>query len=278
MFSMKCLSLEEIRQSQLETMRILRSFCEENKLSYYLGYGTLLGAVRHRGYIPWDDDVDIYMPRDDYSFLIEHFNENKIKAREVISKETCPEFYLNFAKIIDGNTVMLEEGQTLAIGVWIDIFPMDYVVDSKLMRVKTNFSIGLNGLLLDYLSYLKPEARRPAYKNFVIKTINRIIPPDEVLAARIDKRIDGIIAPNKSNTYGLRNNRFLVYGVPAGPKELFEPSVKLEFEGELFDAPKEYDKILKCFYGTKYMELPPENLRRSRHKYLCYWKEDNDSR
>jgi len=268
---MKELSLEEIKKSELETLCIVRDFCEANNLSYYLAYGTLLGAVRHKGFIPWDDDVDIYMPRDDYNFFINNFNKKKIKLREVISKEINKDFYLSIAKVIDGNTVTVESGQTFKIGTWVDVFPLDYVTDNKYARIKINILLGLTSLITTYSS-LRPEKRRPFYKNLVIKTIN-LFRPLTIKIEKIQKElINRLIETKKTNTYGVFYCVIPFWGIPIGSKDLFDPPIKLEFEKELFNGPREYDNILKYFYGNKYMELPELRKRNRHHSYICHWK------
>jgi len=270
---MKLLTIEEIKRSQLETMVIFRDFCEKHNLKYYLAFGTLLGAVRHSGFIPWDDDIDILMPRADYDFLIEHFNERIIDRREVISKKTYPEFYLNIAKIIDRNTALTERGQTLKIGVWVDIFPMDYLVDSVIRCVATNIHIGLLWLLAKY-AYLRPLKRRAAYKNMIIRIMNTILPSSEQLLNKRMRQINRITSSDKSNIYGLPYMDSEIYGIPMAPASVFEPSIKLKFEGELFSVPRRYDKVLEYFYGKDYMTLPPEEKQASNHEFLCCWEEE----
>lgn len=186
---MKTLSLEEIRKSQIETMCILRDFCKKNNLRYYLTFGTLLGAVRHKGFIPWDDDVDIFMPRNDYDYLIKHFNDSNINNREVLAKEITPEHIYNFAKIVDRNTVLIEKGQTNKIGVWIDIFPLENIR----YCVFTILVIQFLGLLKRYAS-IKLEKERPAYKTFIIKVIQHILPSKEKLTSRRDHIIKSIVS------------------------------------------------------------------------------------
>jgi len=266
------LTLDEIKQSQTETLRIFRDFCEKYNLKYYLAFGTLLGAVRHRGYIPWDDDIDVFMPREDYNFLVEHFNETIIKKREVISKETNPQFYSDAAKIIDRNSVVIENRRTVEIGVWIDVFPMDYLIDDIRKYKKANRIIGLLNRLLIYIS-LKPLKIRRAYKNIILSVIKLLSPSKEWLTKRKMKYVTEITSQNESDTYGLLYKNFYKYGVPRIPRSFFEPCVKLEFEGEFFNAPKEYDTLLKWFYGD-YMTLPPKEEQRSHHHYSCYRKEE----
>jgi len=270
-YKMTEMTIEEIKESQKETLLIFRDFCEKNQLKYYLAFGTLLGAVRHKGFIPWDDDIDILMPREDYNFLIGHFNEVTESDRKVISKEICPDFYTNFAKIIDKNTAVTEYRHTLEIGVWIDVFPMDYLIDDIKKYEKVNKTIGFINILLG-ASSAKLRKSRALYKNIIILLMHIFLPSEKTLLNKKAKYEAEIISSKSSDTYGLLYRNFGKYGVPRFPKNYFEPAVKLEFEGELFDSPKEYDTLLKDFYDD-YMTLPPQKKQISHHTYTCHRKE-----
>ena len=127
---------DNVKRMQKTTFQILKyfaSFCEEHKLRYFLACGTLLGAVRHKGFIPWDDDVDVYMPRKDYmSFL--HLVGSSFDSRYILISPYNSERYIhNYAKIYDSQTVLIEYPDTIRfeIGVYIDIFPVDGLPDSS---------------------------------------------------------------------------------------------------------------------------------------------------
>ena len=105
----KAVSAEEIKTIQKSILRRVHDFCSEHQLRYYLTYGTLLGAIRHKGYIPWDDDIDLMMPRPDYLKFIELFEASDHGSFEVVSIQNKPKYFGNFAKIIDTRTIMYQE-------------------------------------------------------------------------------------------------------------------------------------------------------------------------
>ncbi|MEG2626279.1 MAG: LicD family protein, partial [Christensenella sp.] len=135
---MEKLSIDEMKQIELELMSELDRVCRENNLSYVLAYGSCLGAVRHKGFIPWDDDMDVAMPRADYERLIDSFDQLKSKPHyELVSYRKNKAIY-PFLKLIDTTTQVLENfaDKRFSTGVWVDIFPLDKVdpSDSSLFR------------------------------------------------------------------------------------------------------------------------------------------------
>ena len=121
--------IQELRQIQMGILDEVHRFCESHNLRYFLSSGTLIGAVRHKGYIPWDDDIDIYMPRKDYEeFLQIYHDENGVYR--AINPQVESHYYYTFAKVVDLRTKMVEtETEGYEIGVYMDIFPVDYVPD-----------------------------------------------------------------------------------------------------------------------------------------------------
>ena len=120
----------------LQNLEAIHNVCAEHGLRYYLWAGTMLGAVRHKGFIPWDDDIDIAMPRRDYDLLMQNAREWLPEQYEVVSYETDPKNYpLPFAKLQDANTTLIERAHLSYLGgVYIDIFPLDGVSDCGLKR------------------------------------------------------------------------------------------------------------------------------------------------
>lgn len=132
---MKELSIDDIREIELQILNYIDEVCKDNKLRYYLLGGTLLGAIRHGGFIPWDDDIDIIMPRNDYDTLLSIINETNNKYK-VLAYKYKKEYYYPFAKIVDSST-MVVESNTIAtnnMGVWVDIFPIDNLPNDKKHR------------------------------------------------------------------------------------------------------------------------------------------------
>ena len=123
---MERMSKEELRKTQIGILDYFTNICEENGINYFLTYGTLLGAIRHKGYIPWDDDIDVAMLREDYDKLIDVFNTNNNSRYRFSCVENDPLCMYPFGKIIDENTILYERGeQGIEIGVYIDVFVYD---------------------------------------------------------------------------------------------------------------------------------------------------------
>ncbi|MBQ8445584.1 MAG: LicD family protein, partial [Opitutales bacterium] len=129
---MREITHEELKQIQLGILDKVHEFCEKNGITYFLSSGTLIGAVRHKGYIPWDDDLDLYMPRADYDKFIKLFSANSPENTKLLSLETDKKYQYPFAKVIDDRTEMVETavGESFKIGVYIDVFPVDSVPDN----------------------------------------------------------------------------------------------------------------------------------------------------
>ena len=129
---MEELGIDKLKQIQLDMLKDIHTFCVEHEIRYSLAFGTLLGAVRHKGYIPWDDDIDIMMPREDYNRFIRSYGNQTYKIADM---SVNPNYGLPFAKVEDVLTVIEEnvEGESV-FGVYIDVFPVDSIPDNMLAR------------------------------------------------------------------------------------------------------------------------------------------------
>lgn len=270
----RIISTTELKRIQLDLLDVLDNYCANHELNYYLTYGTLIGAIRHKGYIPWDDDIDVMMPRQDYEKLLADFNRMTEKPHiRVISHEIDSDYYLPFAKLISTETVMQEEvNSKYEIGVYIDIFPLDNLSNSyesaRKMVKKVYFYNEL--MLFKNLTYNK---NRAWYKNIALG-IGRIL---SVFWSR-DKLIRQI------NNFGInrKDNNFTTYvgtvtGITEGDEraifksEWFKDSSVVEFEGHFYNAPIGYDEFLRNIYGN-YMELPPVESQVSHHAFTAWYK------
>lgn len=272
---MKELSHEEIKQRQIEILKYLKEACEENNICYSLAFGTLLGAVRHGGYIPWDDDIDVLVPRKDYEKLCDILRAKKGRFF-LLDDKSNKDYYNSFAKIIDTETNVDRPGAPAVdnLGLWIDIFPLDTCPSDE----KTFYKHFRKFNLLNHLRFLR------AYKG-IPKGINPL--RTAVLCAL--KLFASFSSKNfwrkKYNAYmqkfnGKDTGYVCCYITLMKYKEIFPVSQlenmgKISFEGEEYSCFADPHKYLTDRYGD-YMKLPPENERVGTHEYKAYLKGEHD--
>lgn len=270
------LTCREIQNVSLQILKAIAEICERQGYRYSLIYGTLIGAVRHHGFIPWDDDVDIMMPRPDYEELLKYLDAHisDFPYLKVFNCETCEDYPYMITRISDERyQIDVDNEKPYGMGVFIDIYPYDGLGKTK----KEALKFGLKG---DRLSSLCFQATRNRFSIGTTKSILRIIIKFPVfLYAKM--RGKNHYQKKLSNLAGLKNyeeSEFVgcVVWLSGGerdifPKAWFDETIKLKFEEYEFNVPKEYDKILKHIYGD-YMQLPPEKDRMGHHYYKAYQK------
>jgi len=261
--------LRKVRLTQLEIAREIRRVCEENNISYFLAHGTLLGAVRHGGFIPWDDDMDMGMLRQDYEKFCRIAPE-KLKPEFCLQTwYTEPNYALPFGKVMKRNTVYLENKKTRRLqenGIYVDIFPHDYAPEDPARQ--KNLAASLLSIYRMKLmkSGYKPwmEEERIVWKKrigYLYYQMKSLFVSQQTLARDYDTLA---VAVYGSSVICERNGR---------TQPNYHDSICIEeladytFEGELFKGPKNYDKYLSSLYGD-YMVLPPEGQRENRHQII----------
>ena len=266
---MKELSLIEIRKIQIDILSHFGDFCEKNNIQYFLCNGTLLGAVKYGGYIPWDDDIDVCLPRSEYDRFIALYAKESDPRFELRAFELDSKFLFPFSKLSDTQTHLLEGyAKDMDLGVNIDIFPIDNWGNSiqeisKLYRKMERLRRGLTWAKTD--KYVSSSKIKTICK-VLLATFHRIIGGE-----RYCKKIITLAAMNAPCRY-IGNCVWGFYGVgEALPREQFQESVPVIFEGKTYPAPIGYDQYLTGLYGD-YRKDPPPEKQISHHKFKVYLK------
>lgn len=271
-------NLRLIQNYSLELLKQLDKVCEENNLRYYIIGGTLLGAVRHKGFIPWDDDIDVAIPRKDYNYLLEHANglfeapyqlqhysncSNKRILRDMIMR------LVNSDITVD----IKQNGNIRKSNIVLDILPLDGTPDNYLIRKIYFFRLLLHRAFFKFTFYddleIENDIKRNWIERFLISfakatQIGKIIDPLkelnklERLLSKYDCDKSKKMAGTFLGAYKLREFTDVKY---------FRNRKKYQFEDGEFYGPDDYDGYLKCIYGA-YMQLPPEEKRVGKHKIV----------
>lgn len=253
------IGLKYLQNKELQILKELKRICEKHNIEYFLIFGTLLGAVRHKGFIPWDDDIDVGMTYDD---LVKFRNVCKTELKEPFFLQNCytePDAHLTFDKLRLSNTTLIARNMSnkdINHGIDIDIYPLYNIPDNWIKR-KIQYAASLLYLLLEV-------GETPEKTGWVTRNSSKLIL--SIIGGRLRERI-------KNKCHGLMrkyesircNNKALLFGNPVYckkiyPSSCFEKCEKMQFEDDLFSVPQGYDLFLKRFYGD-YMKLPPESER-----------------
>lgn len=269
---MRSINAEELKSLQLEILVVFDAYCTCNGLRYSISNGTLIGSVIYGGYIPWDDDIDVTMPRADYERLVREFPEILEGRYRIGAMERNPNWDRFFAKIYDERTIMLENRfDAVETGVNIDIFPADTVPDDPVQLKKWR----CRRLLLHRIYELKD--RRLSSPRAWWKTA--LLVPAKLLLLPVDKRKLCEKADRSARRWNdvasgtklcsLVNGYHLTEPYPA---ESFDSLEETLFEGRPCRRFTDYDSYLKAGYGD-YMKDIPEEKQVSHHCFDAYYKD-----
>lgn len=269
-------NLEKLHNKELEIVKKIIEICNKHNIKYYILGGTLLGAVRHKGFIPWDDDIDIGMPREDYEKFINIAKEElpkKLFLDYFKDNKNNPEYYSYYmARIVDNSVSVVTKTakKERDIGAWVDIFPIDGLPNNKLicffhkfrllyLRAKLRFSQFSGLVTVDYSK--KDFLMRCAIRFGNIINLEKMINKDKCLEQidNILKKYDYKKSINIINFAGAcKSYKF----IEIFPKEKYEDLIEYNFENISLIGPKDYDFILSHQYG-EYMKEPVDKNKHS---------------
>ncbi|MBD5854209.1 LicD family protein [Lactococcus lactis] len=272
---MKQVSEKEQREIQLQLVKFIDEICRTNDIEYSLAGGSLLGAIRHGGYIPWDDDIDLMLTRPNYNKLMTLLLEKQTNDMDLKYYKADP-IYLPFAKLCDTHTIGASKTDLYSknFGVNIDIFPIDVLPGDK--KVRENFKkminkksfqlLASNPTGLEYAS-----ASRPLY--FIGKLILWL--PYHIQKSGKYKKV-ALEMETLMQKYNESENKYKGYVCSFYPNEyvpteVFDDYEEIKFEEFNFKKIKDHNAYLSQLYGD-YMKLPPENKRVNHGYTKFYWK------
>jgi lipopolysaccharide cholinephosphotransferase len=272
---MKELTLKDVQNECLNILIEVDSFCKKNGIQYSLAYGTLLGAIRHKGFIPWDDDIDILMTRPNYEKFKQIYKPSKGFAF-VEGKDS----YIALPRVCDTERTIFKSTLPWApddnLGVWIDIFPIDGVEDDRNLFKKRMIK---NAELYKKQLAARRSIPKLSLKNSFVQNLKLICRKIKYCNLSLSKINNAILQQCMENPFGSTSHCSQLVCTTSLDKQyyskaIFDDYVEVEFEGRRFSAVRDWDAVLKLNYGS-YMQLPPveDQVQHSSDHTKFFWKE-----
>lgn len=264
------LEMCEIQKISLEILKKISKVCETQGFRYTLAYGTLIGAIRHKGFIPWDDDIDIQMPRPDYEAFIKYMIEHPIEHFKVFNHKYVKEYSLGISRIADMRYRIDEKvSSAVDMGIFVDVYPIDGLSDTY------------EGAKQAYSITDKPRANllRMINKEENKIKLSQLFSCPRFFISGLKLKIQGLsriqqVLEDAATTYSFTEKEYC--GIPnwnwiqlVYKRQWYEEFIKAPFEDSDFFISKHYDEILRAEYGD-YMQLPPVEKRVYHHGYKAY--------
>lgn len=275
---MKEMNTKEVQQISLELLKEVHEFCVDNNIKYTLFSGTLIGAIRHHGFIPWDDDLDIALPRPEYDKFIHSFKSkrgNKLFAREIQGNKV----FITYARLCEMKQTFSDDSlfpwTKEKKGIWIDIFPLDGIEEDNISatsRTEIIYNIWKFGWKVRWS--MAPISKYYSFNNKLKHIIKNIL---YSIICFISNPWDKHIKMCKSLDFE-KTNAYSNLAWPGWkmreycPKHVLDDYILVPFEDSKFYVMKGYDESLRLKYGD-YMQMPPIDQRKATHPFnIFYWK------
>lgn len=266
---MNKIGVEEQKRIQLDVLSVVDRFCRENDINYSLGCGTMLGAARHKGFIPWDDDIDIYLFRKEYNKLISLYPD-VVDDVKIASLERDVKWDKSFSKAYNAMTLVKDGGNSYKVGVGIDVFPIDKVPEDENEWISYDRKRRHYQRIYELKNSMLFRKGRPMWKYLFLPFTKLLLLPfssrdiakfldryaqkyDEIESEDVFECCQGIVLKHKFKRSTLEN----VMDMP--------------FEDRMFKGMVDYDDYLTNVYGD-WRKLPPVEKRTSHHLYNAWWK------
>lgn len=273
---MKALTAREVQLGELEVAKKLDEICGKLNLRYYLAYGTLLGAVRHQGFIPWDDDVDVMMPRPDYEKLVAYLisHEKELAPFKLMHHKTNKDYIYPISRLVDTRYwIDYQNAQDYGLGLFVDIYPLDGCGNNpeEAAQIMQRGSADIVMINVAGLDKYHPSASG-GFLRSVAKFLGYCYAKfrgARYFAAKLD-------AMGKQYAYDdCEYVNLTIWDITMKPlkKEWFDSAERMQFEDAMLCVPSCYHEILTQTYGD-YMELPPEDQRIAHHFYTAYLRDE----
>ncbi|MBE6952368.1 MAG: hypothetical protein E7452_02305 [Ruminococcaceae bacterium] len=265
---MKELTLPELKEIEFDILKVFDAFCKEHNIKYFLAYGTLLGAIRYKKFIPWDDDVDVLVPREDYDRILTLFQDDD--RYNLFAYEKNQDYRFPFAKLCDMTTRKVEFNldNGVELGVDMDIFPLDYW-DNDVEKAKQEAVYISRAMRALSWSKLAKSSTANPIKRFVKRMMIAFY---KIRGSEhyVKKILTASNKPEQKGSQFVGAKSWCVYGARGIiPAEAFADSVDIEFEGQMFPAPIGWDQYLTCLYGD-YLPEPPKEKQKTHHSFKAY--------
>lgn len=275
----------QLRQLQLYELNLLKTFadiCEKNNLRYYMIGGTMLGAVRHKGFIPWDDDIDIGMPREDYIRFLEIAQKSLPHQYKILNYKKDKDYLRYFSRLVDTRVKIYNDSNTdtLIENAWMDIFPLDGTSNIGFVRNLQFLMLCVNRVMYHFscfeqmVNLMRPG--RPKYQQLIIKFGMKFKVGRRRDSKAILDKIDRKLRRYSFDKSDYVMNFFGAYvKKEVLPREWFGEAKKYQFEDAMLNGPAEYDIYLRQFYGE--YQIPPSDEHKDKHTItkIEYIEEDD---
>ena len=265
----KKLDIDEIKEVELGIMDYIHNICKEKGINYSLAYGSLLGTVRHKGFIPWDDDLDIALKRNEYGKLYQAILEDNNSIYKVVSWENDSRYPYPFYRVYDSRTVYENNyiQNDIELGICVDVFPFDDYKDVNKEITKLDMYRRLSVYTLYGIRNKEAGIKNIIrYLMLVVFRLTRVKTWNKKLndCSRVSVNSEYIDYLMESKKYSTKLDA-----------KALDEVVEYKFEDRVYNIPKDYDHILTTIYGSDYMEIPPLEKRIQHDDFVAYIKKEN---